>query len=93
MIHFELLVAVTLAVSACSSLFAFYLAREKEGKVQLPIHADEFGDGVQQHDPFDVVTPIDLIDGHPINADAFWALVSCVNTSSHAAVQPADCVQ
>jgi hypothetical protein len=75
MVRFERGVAITLAVSACGSLLIFYLTREKEGKVQLPTHVDESEHVLHGHDPFDITTPEDLIDGYPINADAFWALV------------------
>jgi hypothetical protein len=75
MIRFELGVAITLAVSAGCSLISFYLTREKDGKVQLPTHVDESEDVVNGHDPFEVTTLEDIIDGYPIDADAFWASV------------------
>lgn len=75
MIRFELGVAITLAVSAGCSLILFYLTREKDGKVQLPTHVDESEDVVNGHDPFEVTTLEDIIDGYPIDADAFWASV------------------
>ena len=75
MVRFELGVAVALAVSAGGSLLVFYVTREKTGKVQLPTHANESEDVFHWHDPFDIATPEDIIDGYPINADAFWASV------------------
>jgi hypothetical protein len=75
MVRFELAVAVTLASSACVSLLVFYLTRDKEGKVQLPTHIDESEHIRHGHDPFDVTTLDDAIDGYPIDSDAFWALV------------------
>ena len=81
MVRFELGVALTLATSACGSLLVFYLTREKEGKLQLPTRADEVEDELHGHDPFDIVTPEDFIDGYPINADAFWASVRRVEWS------------
>jgi hypothetical protein len=75
MIRFELGVAITLAVSAGCSLILFYLTREKDGKVQLPTHVDESEDVVNGHDPFEVTTLEDIIDGYPIDADAFWVSV------------------
>jgi len=82
MIRFEFGVAITLAVSACGSLVVFYLTRQKEGKVQLPIHVDESEDVLHGHDPFDVTTREDIIDGYPINPDAFWASVRCGQSGS-----------
>lgn len=73
MLRFELGVAITLAASTCCSLIVFYLTRDKEGKVQLPTHVNESSN--VGHDPFDVTTPEDIIDGYPIDADAFWALM------------------
>jgi hypothetical protein len=78
MIRFELEIAITLAVGAVGSLFVFYLTREKEGKLRLPINVDESEDFLHGHDPFDVTTPEDVIDGYPIDPDAFWTSVSCV---------------
>jgi hypothetical protein len=75
MVRFELAVAITLASSACVSLIVFYLTRDQEGKVQLPTHVDESEHVLYGHDPFDVTTPEDIIDGYPIDADAFWASV------------------
>ncbi|KAF8231139.1 hypothetical protein L208DRAFT_1459361 [Tricholoma matsutake] len=63
----------SLGISACDSLLAFYLTCEKTGKLQLPTNVEESEDG---HDPFDVTTPEDVIDGYPTNTDTFWVLAS-----------------
>jgi hypothetical protein len=73
--RFQLEVALALAVSACGSLTVFYLTRTKEGKVQLPTYIDESEDGLNGNDPFDVTKPEDIIDGYPIEGDAFWTKV------------------
>lgn len=73
MARFQLEIAITLAVSALVSLSDFYFTRIPEGKVQLPIslEADELGGW----DPFDIITPQDIVDGFPVDGDAFWARV------------------
>ncbi|KAJ8520309.1 hypothetical protein ONZ45_g2846 [Pleurotus djamor] len=73
--RFQLEVALALAVSSFGSLLFFYVLRSKEGKIQLPTHADENGNGLQQeeHDPFDVLTQEDTVEGDPVNEEVFWA--------------------
>jgi hypothetical protein len=90
MIRFELGVAITLAVSAFGSLVLFYLAREKVGKVRLPVHVDESEDVIHRHDPFDVTTLEDITDGYPIDADAFWASVRCIEMAGSANIVSID---
>ncbi|KAJ7126233.1 P-loop containing nucleoside triphosphate hydrolase protein [Mycena epipterygia] len=71
---YQLEIASALAISAfCSSIF-LYLNRPKEGKIQLPIHSES--DIVDDdEDPFDVTKPEDVIDGYPIEGDAFWVKI------------------
>ncbi|KAG6812192.1 hypothetical protein H0H92_003997 [Tricholoma furcatifolium] len=73
--RFQLEVCVLLAAAALSSAGLFYLNRPREGKVQLPtqgtlepLQGERVG-----HDPFDVTTPEDVVDGYPIDGDAFWS--------------------
>jgi hypothetical protein len=64
--RFQLQVAVLSVIGAACSLTVFYLARPEEGKIKLPhTEQDEF-------DPFDVTRPEDLVDGYPIDEQAFW---------------------
>ncbi|KAL0959849.1 hypothetical protein HGRIS_011525 [Hohenbuehelia grisea] len=79
--RYELPVAISLVASSLASLFGFYLARPKEGKIKLPLHEDETnGFHVEQHDPFDVMTPADVVDGEPVEEEAFWAKVCAAGT-------------
>ncbi|EGO03880.1 hypothetical protein SERLA73DRAFT_84054 [Serpula lacrymans var. lacrymans S7.3] len=70
MLQYQLPVAVALASTAVGSFIVFlYLAYPREGKIQLPIHGEETE---QTIDPFDVTKPEDVIEGYPIDEDAFW---------------------
>ncbi|GLB42389.1 putative atp-binding cassette transporter [Lyophyllum shimeji] len=74
--RFQLEVGIALATAALVSAGVFYLNRPREGKIQLPTHAgyEEFEDEAHHgHDPFDVTKAEDVIDGFPIDGDAFWA--------------------
>ncbi|KAJ7240591.1 multidrug resistance-associated ABC transporter [Mycena rebaudengoi] len=67
-------IAVGLAASAvCSGAFLL-LNRPSEGKIQLPLLADS-DPAHYEDDPFDVTRPEDIIDGYPIDGDAFWAKI------------------
>ncbi|PCH35119.1 multidrug resistance-associated ABC transporter [Wolfiporia cocos MD-104 SS10] len=66
--QYQLEVAIALAVSAGCSLLTFLAMRPREGKIQLPVDDDD----VLQRDPFNVTKPEDLIDGTPVNEEAFW---------------------
>jgi hypothetical protein len=65
--RFQLLIAISLVVSAVISVLTFYLTRIKEGKIRLPAPS-----AVEQneHDVFDNVT-----DGYPIDEESFWTRV------------------
>ena len=65
--RFQLLIAVSLVVSAIISVLIFYITRTKEGKIRLPAHS-----AVEQneHEIFDSVT-----DGYPIDEESFWTRV------------------
>ncbi|KAG6898155.1 hypothetical protein C0995_009950, partial [Termitomyces sp. Mi166 len=72
--QFQLEVCIVLAAAALGSGGLLYLSGHREGKIQLPIHAttEAPADEILVHDPFDVTTPEDAVDGHPINGDVFW---------------------
>ncbi|KAH0581287.1 hypothetical protein H2248_012386 [Termitomyces sp. 'cryptogamus'] len=72
---FQTEVCIALAAAGLGSGGLFYLNRPREGKLQLPIHAapEVLADETPDHDPFDVTTPEDVVDGFPIDGDAFWA--------------------
>ena len=72
MIRFQLEIAVVLAASVLSSIIVSYWTRTKEGKIQLPVHANESLARSDGRDPFDVTTPDDIIDGYPIDEEKFW---------------------
>lgn len=76
--RFQLEVAAALVASALSSLVAFYILRPREGKIQLPIHSEGNGVEAHEHDPFDVLTREDVVEGEPIDEAAFWARV-CIS--------------
>lgn len=83
---FQLEVAITLAVSAFCSFVVFYLSQEKEGNIQLPTNVEaDSAEDFDRHepDPFDVTTPEDLVDGYPIDGEAFWARVCALNCSDN----------
>ncbi|KAJ7512873.1 multidrug resistance-associated ABC transporter [Mycena galericulata] len=69
---YQLEIAIALSITAFGSSVFFYLNRPKEGKIQLPTIHFEFP---EEDDPFDVAKPEDLVDGYPIEGDAFWVQV------------------
>lgn len=73
--RFQLEVAAALVASALPSLVAFYILRPRQGKIQLPIHSEGNGVEAHEHDPFDVLTREDVVEGEPIDEAAFWARV------------------
>ncbi|KAH7925080.1 hypothetical protein BV22DRAFT_1195420 [Leucogyrophana mollusca] len=68
--RFQLPVAAVLAATAVGSLLVLFLTRSKDGKIKLPTHTE--GEEDTSHDPFDLTRAEDVIDGYPINEDAFW---------------------
>lgn len=68
---YQLEIVVSLTVCAAFSAVCLFFNRPTEGKIQLPLHseADAF------EDPFDVTKPEDVVDGYPIDGDAFWAKI------------------
>ncbi|KAG6854494.1 hypothetical protein C0991_006096 [Blastosporella zonata] len=70
--RFQFEVWLVLATAALGSGAIFFLNRPREGKIQLPIHGT--ADVLENiHDPFDVTKPEDVVDGYPIEGDAFWS--------------------
>jgi hypothetical protein len=82
MFQFQLPVAIALVVSAFASLVTLYFTRKDgEGNIQLPVYNDR--DNLHgEHDPFDLTKVEDIIDGYPIDAEAFWNKVRCTNIMS-----------
>lgn len=76
----ELVVAIILSASTLFSFALLWLTQPKHGQLKLPIQSHEqditFSD---DHDPFDVVKPMDLSNGDPIDEQAFWHAVSTDN--------------
>ena len=69
-ILFQLPVAVTLASSALLSQAVRALSASKRGKIALPV---TLNDPLEpQHDPFDVTSPEDIVDGEPVDETSFW---------------------
>ncbi|KAI0251186.1 multidrug resistance-associated ABC transporter [Lactifluus subvellereus] len=68
---FQFPIAVTIATSALLSIVLYGLSTSKRGRIALPIASDSpLG---YRHDPFDVTSPEDIIDGEPIDEENFWA--------------------
>jgi hypothetical protein len=70
---YQLPVAVALATSALLSLAVRGLSASRRGKIALPVTSD--GPLQPQHDPFDVTSPEDVIDGEPVDETSFWLKV------------------
>jgi len=74
--QYQLEVAVLLAASVVCSVVIFYPTRPRDGQIKLSVEHDDGYEHGTQPDPFDVSTPEDIIDGYPIDGDAFWVKVS-----------------
>ena len=73
MLRFQLPISIALVASVAASLITFYFTRTKEGKIQLPVSANERN----ERDIFDVIKPEDATDGYPIDEESFWTRVCC----------------
>jgi hypothetical protein len=73
---FQFPVVITLATGALLSLVLFGWSTSKQGGIALPIVSD--GPLESRHDPFDVTSPEDIIDGEPIDEAKFWVNVRSV---------------
>ena len=76
-LHLE--IGIFLCVCALLSFATLVRSWNNEGKIKLPLHEngqseDPWNSG-EDHDPFDVTKPEDLIDGYPIKEELFWAKV------------------
>ncbi|KAI6040937.1 P-loop containing nucleoside triphosphate hydrolase protein [Pisolithus marmoratus] len=68
--EYQLPIAGALAVTAVGSLVLLLGHPKNERKIQLPTHGE--GDNSLLHDPFNVITPEDIIDGYPVDEERFW---------------------
>jgi hypothetical protein len=66
----QLSVAIVLACSAVISLAHFVVSRPGEGRIRLSETTEAL-----EHDPFNVTTPEDVVDGEPIDEEGFWRKV------------------
>jgi hypothetical protein len=66
--RFQLLIAISLVVSAVISVLTFYLTRIKEGKIRLP-SASESAVEQNEHEILDVT------NGYPVDEESFWTRV------------------
>ena len=89
---FQLPVAAILASSAILSLAYRHFSASKRGKIALPLTSESPLE--PRHDPFDVTSPEDIIDGEPVDETSFWvnvrspfrtrvSLVSCILRRSY----------
>ncbi|KAH6911449.1 ATP-binding cassette transporter, partial [Coprinopsis sp. MPI-PUGE-AT-0042] len=68
MFRFQFEVAsILLAGTGASAMSFWWNTKTPEGMIQLPLHCEDL-----ERDPFDVTTPMDLVDGHPIEEQEFW---------------------
>lgn len=75
---YQLHVAIALIISAGCSFLIHLTTGPTEGKIKLPTFIQD-GEEQLENDPFDVAKPEDIIDGEPLNENAFWAKV-CVSS-------------
>ena len=75
---YQLPIAIALVVWVVFSALLLWIQKSHEGNIKLPLHTDGEGGGIYEQDPFDVTTPVDVMDGEPINEQAFWARVRSV---------------
>jgi hypothetical protein len=71
MLRFQLPISIALVTGVVTSLITFYFTRTKEGKIQLPVSANE----QNERDIFDVLRQEDVTDGYPIDEESFWTRV------------------
>lgn len=79
MLRYQLQVAIFLAAFAVCSLVTFWLTAPTYGQIKLP----EYVDDNTQPDPFNVLKPEDLVDGHPIDERGFYDKVCSTDLSKH----------
>ncbi|KAH6918109.1 ATP-binding cassette transporter [Coprinopsis sp. MPI-PUGE-AT-0042] len=72
MLPYQLEVSTLLASGAAASATALvWNTVQQNNKIQLPVNADDSF----TRDPFDIVTPEDVVDGFPIDEEQFWARI------------------
>ena len=71
MLRFQLPISIALVISVVTSVIAFYFTLTKEGRIQLPIAANE----ENERDMLDVIKLEDVTDGYPIDEENFWTKV------------------
>lgn len=89
-LHLVFAIGQTAAASVSASILLW--TRPKKHAIKLPIFAGEGLDGLNgrdsaveelpggdKDDPFDVSTPLDFVDGIPIDEDNFWSK-ACAQT-------------
>lgn len=76
-LSYQLVASAALDAIAVSSVVIFVASKPK--RLELPISENSTGherpEYETQKDPFDIVTGDDVIDGYPLDEDAFWAKV------------------
>lgn len=75
---YQLPIAIVLIICAVFSAVILRLRNNEEGKIRLPVHLDGEQDGGFERDPFEVTTPADVMDGEPVDEQAFWARVRTI---------------
>lgn len=72
---YQLPVAIGLFLSATTSFIVYLLSHPHEGKIKLPTFLQDADDEEPLKDPFDVTKAEDVVDGEPIEEEAFWSRV------------------
>lgn len=80
---YQLPVAIVLFTAAFISFIVHLLSRPHEGKIKLPTFLQDSVDEQPLKDPFDVTKPEDVLDGEPIDEDAFWSRVRGTSLCIH----------
>jgi hypothetical protein len=73
--QYQLWVSILLVISVAGSVAIFYLTRGKEGQIKLSVEHDDGYEHGNLPDPFNVTEPGDMVDGYPLDEDAFWVKV------------------
>ncbi len=72
---YQLPVSIVLFTAAFASFIIHLLTHPHEGKIKLPTFLQDADEHQPLKDPFDVTRPEDVVDGEPIDEDAFWSRV------------------
>ena len=71
---YQLPVSIVLFTAAFVSFVIHIFSNPHEGKIKLPTFLQDTDDAPLK-DPFDVTKAEDVIDGEPIDEEAFWSRV------------------